>query len=77
MSELDQIKMAQMQKDIDYIREKMDVFDETLKNFVEKADERYAPKWVADVLKWLFYTAGGVVVVTIVYMFIKFGHLAV
>lgn len=74
MSE-EQITIAKMQKDIDYLKEKMDGIDSTLKEFIDRADSKYAPKWVADAFKVILYVVATGFLGTAVTLFIKYGHL--
>ena len=45
MSNLD-IKMAKLEKDMEYIKEKLD-------DFIETADNKYAPRWIVTILSWV------------------------
>ena len=76
MSE-EQITIAQMQKDIDYIKGDISELKKLLSDFIDQADKKYAPRAAWDVLVWAARSAGVIVVGIIVYLILKFGHLAI
>lgn len=55
-------RMAKIEEKVDGLKENIDDIKTTLNSFIASADERYAPKWVADALKW----AIGIVVGTVI-----------
>lgn len=63
--ESNDVKIAVMQKDISQIKEDVADLRTTLKDFVKTADERYAPKWVADALKWAIALIVGTVILAV------------
>jgi len=72
-----EVKMAQMQKDIDYIKGDVSELKKLLSDFIEQADKRYAPRAAWDVLIWAARSAGVIVIGVIVYLILNFGHLAI
>lgn len=70
---MEMVKMTQV-KQTEQIREigfSVDRVEKTLKEFIACAEERFAPKWVADVLKWAGAVAGGVIIVYIINSILK------
>ena len=72
-----EVKMAQMQKDIDYIKGDVSELKKLLSDFIEQADSKYAPRAAWDVLVWGARSAGVIVIGVIVYLILRFGHLAI
>ena len=64
-----EVIMAQITKDISYIKQSLDKNDEQHKELFEKieswlheAEQRFAPKWVADVVKFILGAVGIIII---------------
>lgn len=64
-------RMARLEEKVDGITGKVNDLQETLSKFIESADERYAPKWVADGAKWLIGIIIGAVVIAVLALILK------
>lgn len=58
--EVSQLKldMQSMKDDIKYIKEDLGELKKTLKDFIDKADGKYAGKWVEKIWAWVLLTVG-------------------
>lgn len=62
-----EIKIAQMQKDIDYIKQDISELKTLLGDFIEKADKKYAPMYAWKFMMW----SGAIIGSYIIYWAIK------
>jgi len=62
----DRIKLANMEKDIQYIKKSIDELNETIKEHIACCDTKYANKWVEKVIIWGMQIVGGLILVAIV-----------
>lgn len=62
-----EIKMAKMEKDIEYIKKEMKTLGSKFDDFLVCADNKYAPIWIKNFV-WFLFT---VVVAAVISIFIK------
>lgn len=74
MSE-EQITIAKMQKDIEYLKSGFDDIKKTLNEFIECADKKYAPREAWEVIVWVARIFGGLVVTALFYLIVVHGKI--
>lgn len=66
MTEIDREKFIRMQEDITHIKEDVKALKEDLRSFLENAPDMFAPRWVADVVKWVGVTGGAILIAYVI-----------
>lgn len=62
-----EIKMAQMQKDIDYVKQDISEVKKLLADFIDRADRKYAPMYAWRFMIW----SGAIIGSYIIYLALK------
>lgn len=58
-------KFVSMEKDIEHIKEKIDVLDDRMTDFIDSADKKYAAKYTEWVIKSMVTIITGTVLIAI------------
>ena len=60
-----------IQKDIEFLKISTNELNETMKNFIEKADSKFAPMWTATAMKFVMCTVALAVIGAVLSLIIK------
>ncbi len=64
-------KFVSMEKDIGHIKEKIDSIENTIENFIESSDKRYAAKYSEWIVKSMVGIIIGTVLIALVNLILK------